>query len=105
MESRLQEIKDKVKRFYGTLFHWDGLVGQECILSLFQLRVTSFLVDELMRPYYDAEIKRALFQMPLNKSPRQDAFFSLFFQKYWHIVGLDVTSTVRQVLVMRSILH
>jgi len=40
-----------------------------------------------------------------SKSLGPDGMFPLFFQKYWHIVGTDVTSAVLSVLHSGYLLH
>jgi hypothetical protein len=47
-----------------------------------------------MQFFSTKEIKHTLFQMHQSKSPGPDGMTALFFQKYWHIVGVDVTEAV-----------
>jgi hypothetical protein len=50
--------------------------------------------DSLMQPFSSEEIRRALFQISPSKAPGPDGMTALFFQKYWHIVGVDVTLAI-----------
>ena len=52
----------------------------------------------LLQPYTLEEVKWALLQMHPSKSLGQDGMSPFFFQKYWHIVGRDVTTVVLFVL-------
>ena len=49
---------------------------------------------DLMRPFTHDEVKIALFQMHPSKAPSPDGMTALFFQKYWHLVGFDVSHAV-----------
>lgn len=54
--------------------------------------------ESLTRPYIADEVRLALFQMHPSKSPGSDGMSPFFFQKYWHIVGNDVTEAILSVL-------
>ena len=45
-------------------------------------------------PFNTLEFKKAIFQMGATKSPGSDSMPALFSQKYWNIVGLEVTEAV-----------
>ena len=60
--------------------------------------VTPDMNHTLLQPYTAEEVKWALFQMHPSKSPGSDGMSPFFFQKYWHIIGRDVTTVVLSVL-------
>ena len=45
----------------------------------------------LSMTYIALEVKEALFQMGLTKTPQPDGFPTLFYQKYWKTIGEDIT--------------
>ena len=49
--------------------------------------------------------KQVLFQMQPSKSPEPDGMPLFFFQKYWHIVGQDITIVVLSVFNSDHMLH
>ena len=54
--------------------------------------------ETLIQPYIEDEVRRALFQMQPSKAPGLDGMSPFFFQKYWQIVGPNVTAAVLLVL-------
>ena len=61
--------------------------------------------NTLLQQYMPDEVKRALFHMHPSKSPGPDGMSLFFFQKYWHIMGNDVTAAVLSVLNSGHMLH
>lgn len=53
---------------------------------------------ELTRCFTKEEVAAALKQLHPTKSPGPDGMFGLFFQKYWSIVGTNVSNFVLNVL-------
>ncbi|GAA0168566.1 hypothetical protein LIER_23253 [Lithospermum erythrorhizon] len=48
----------------------------------------------LTRVVTSEDVKRAVFEMPVDKSPGPDGMTVLFFQSFWHIVSNDIVSAV-----------
>ena len=61
--------------------------------------------NTLLQQYMPDEVKRALFHMHPSKSPGPDGMSPFFFQKYWHIMGNDVTTAIFSVLNSGHMLH
>ncbi|KAL0433565.1 UNVERIFIED_CONTAM: hypothetical protein Slati_2690800 [Sesamum latifolium] len=57
-------------------------------------KVNNELNEALLQPFTPVEVRCALFQMYLYKSPWPDGMSPVFYQKYWHIVGPDISSFV-----------
>lgn len=68
------------------------------VLEAVQPCVSFSMNESLVAPYTDDEIKKALFQMHLSKSPGPDGMSPFFFQKYWNIVQQDVCLAVKTFL-------
>jgi hypothetical protein len=45
---------------------------------------------ELVKPFYEEEIKSALFQMETNKAVGPDGIPIEFYQKSWNIINKDI---------------
>lgn len=67
--------------------------------------VTPDMNDMLLVEFTYDEVKRALFQMHPTKASGHDGMNPLFFQKYWHIVGIDVSNVVLDCINFGNILH
>ena len=56
--------------------------------------MTEDMLEVLSRLYSSEEVKVALFQMGPTKAPRPNGMNALFYKKFWHIVGNEVTDAV-----------
>uniref|UniRef100_A0A803PW48 Reverse transcriptase domain-containing protein n=1 Tax=Cannabis sativa TaxID=3483 RepID=A0A803PW48_CANSA len=65
-------------------------VGEE--LTLPTIEGGSNMIEELLRPIEADEVRKALFQMHLDKSPGPDGMTPGFYQKCWDMVGGDVVT-------------
>lgn len=54
-------------------------------------------------PFSVLEIKEAIFQIHPSKAPGPDGFSAVFFQKYWHVVGIDITNKILSMLNARNL--
>ncbi|KAL4278536.1 hypothetical protein GQ457_03G025960 [Hibiscus cannabinus] len=61
------------------------------ILNLVRPRVTGEHNQNLLAHFQPDEIHAAVFGMPPMKASGMDGYHALFFQKYWHVVGADIT--------------
>uniref|UniRef100_A0A2N9GDA6 Reverse transcriptase domain-containing protein n=1 Tax=Fagus sylvatica TaxID=28930 RepID=A0A2N9GDA6_FAGSY len=57
-------------------------------------KVTPLMNNDLCKIFTGEEIRTALFQMHPTKAPGPDGMNVLFYQKFWHIVGPDVTNAI-----------
>ena len=94
--------EDDIARVAKDYFQWLFTLAHPCynerVLKAVDHVVTPKMNHHLIQPYTAEEVKRALFQMHPSKSPGLDGMSPFFFQKYWHVVGGDVTNAVLSVL-------
>ena len=57
-------------------------------------QITPDMHQILFSDFTADEIKEALFQMGPTKAPGHDGMNALFYQKFWHVVGDNIVSTV-----------
>ena len=101
------EIANVAENYFHNLFtttHLDHTI-MENVLDSVDRRITDDMNGILLQPYTACEIKRALFQMHLSKSPGPDGMSPFFFQKNWYIVGRDVIEAVLLILNSGHLLH
>ena len=80
--------------YFETLFNSEGNGQMDDCLNTVNHRVTPEMLKGLSRDYIADEIKAALFQMGPTKAPGPDGMNALFYQTFWHIVGIDVVAAV-----------
>ena len=90
----MEDIVGVVTNYFESIF---TLIGcdqlEECVNTL-PHKVTSDMLDVLSSEYSAEEIKVMLFQMGPTKAPGPDGMNALFYQKFWHTVGDDVSAAV-----------
>ncbi|KAL0355849.1 UNVERIFIED_CONTAM: putative mitochondrial protein [Sesamum radiatum] len=75
------------------------------VMDVIPCRVTPEMNSQLLHPFTEAEVKHAIFCMFPFKSPGPDGMSPVFFQKFWSIVGPDVTNSVLRILNDHSLLY
>ena len=68
------------------------------VTDTIQSRVTSEINLELINEFTREEVELALKQMHPTKAPGLDGMSALFFQKYWDVIGNDISSMILNVL-------
>uniref|UniRef100_A0A803PC37 Uncharacterized protein n=1 Tax=Cannabis sativa TaxID=3483 RepID=A0A803PC37_CANSA len=72
------------EQYFGSLFtsHQPSLDTINHVLNSVQSRVTNNLNNILMRPFIEADVRKALFQMHPSKIPSKDGMGAGFYQKF-----------------------
>ena len=99
------QIAETAINYFKDLFTSFNLTDFSGVLNAVDQVVTPDMNTALLQRYRPEEVKQALFQMHPSNSPRPDGMPPFFFQKYWHIVGQDVTTVVLSVLNFGHMLH
>ncbi|KAA3473073.1 reverse transcriptase [Gossypium australe] len=77
-------------RYFENIFSSKGVGNLEYIRSGIEVCILDRMNQGLIEKYTKEEIIIALKSMGPTKAFRSDGFSTLFFQKYWHIVGQEV---------------
>ncbi|WZY69216.1 hypothetical protein YC2023_001456 [Brassica napus] len=82
--------------YFQELFHSTGSADVSELLDGMAPRVTESMNIGLIKPISDAEIRRAVKEIKSDSTPGVDGMTGQFFQKFWNIVGPQVTHEVRR---------
>ena len=99
------EIASIAEEYYKRFFTALNNLNTGDVLASVDRVVTGEIASNLVRPYTKEEVQTALFQMRPSKAPGPDDMSSFFFQRFWHIVGQDVTKAVLSILHSGRYLH
>jgi hypothetical protein len=66
-------------------------------------RVDSTMNAALMAPYTREEVKKGLFNIGDLKAPGPDGLHAVFYKRFWHIIGEDLTDEVLAAISSKSI--
>jgi hypothetical protein len=94
MQSDQLVISNIVVEYFHQLFNSSNLDCVQEVVSQVDPVVTREMNGSLLCQLSGEEIQKALFQMNPSKAPGPDGMIALFFQKYWHIVGDDVSNAI-----------
>ncbi|KAK9984458.1 hypothetical protein SO802_033983 [Lithocarpus litseifolius] len=91
-------IARAAESYFHELFTSANPSDMNNVLNSVDRVVTPETNQSVLQNYTVEEVHRALFQMHPSKSPGSNGMSPFFFQKFWHIVGVDVTNAVLSVL-------
>lgn len=61
-------------------------------------KLTTHQISSLSSNFTPDEVRQAIFSMGPSKAPGEDGFQLIFYQKFWHVVGKDITDTCLKIL-------
>ncbi|XP_021729741.1 uncharacterized protein LOC110696696 [Chenopodium quinoa] len=88
-----EKIEQIIQRHFNSLFtssHPDDSMIDE-VLGSVSAQIFEDNNREVMRLFTKAEVLEALKQMHPYKAPRPDGMHAIFYQRFWHIVGDEIT--------------
>ncbi|XP_073357687.1 uncharacterized protein [Aegilops tauschii subsp. strangulata] len=79
-----------------------GEVDANLLASVKSL-VTNVMNTLLVAPYTKEEVRKALFQIGDMKAPGPDGLHAIFFKRFWHILGDELTKEVLDAIEKKKI--
>lgn len=93
-----KKVAGMIEEYHQRLFTTSNPTHMDEVLNFVERVVTDGMRHSLLVPDTEDEVCVALFQMYPSKAPRPEGMSTFFFQRFWPIVGSDVTSAVLSVL-------
>jgi hypothetical protein len=100
-EAGLEQVCNE---YFRNIFTTSNPGNIDVVVNAMDQVVSQDMNDSLLFPITEEEVKIALFQMNPSKAPGPDGMSALFFQKYWHVIGTDITSAVLDCISSRKLL-
>jgi hypothetical protein len=76
--------KSNIIKFYSdSLFTSEVHEPDAAVLDKVRSKVTSDMNNDLLAPFSEAEVKKALFQIRDFKAPGPDGLHAIFYKRFW----------------------
>lgn len=97
-------IKDIVLHYFENIFTSTKMVGGVDVLNSMQQGVMPEMNERLDKSFSEEEIKVVVFQMQPSDTHGPDGMTLFFYQRFWPIVGKDITLAVQSIFFFRKLL-
>ena len=93
-----EDIAQVFVRHFQDLFCANSDIDMDPVVEKVQRKISDEMRRMLDEPFRREEVMEALKQMHPTKASGSDGMCALFYQKYWSIIGEDVTTTLLDIL-------
>lgn len=90
--SQPAEMLQVASKHFSDLFTASEAEGDNRLLGLVEQQISNSMNAELIRPFTEDEIGQVVKSMAPLKAPGIDGFPALFYQRFWHIVGANIST-------------
>ncbi|XP_058751474.1 uncharacterized protein LOC131624535 [Vicia villosa] len=84
--------------YFLEIFKSSNPKGIDEVCSFVNAKISENFFYVCASPFSELDVREVIFQMHPTKSPGSNGLPALFFQKYWNIVGSDVTAVALDIL-------
>ncbi|KAA3467448.1 reverse transcriptase [Gossypium australe] len=93
-----EDILKLASDYFGNLFTAIDMGPDDHLFGLMEEKINERMNANLMRHFTDDEITHAVKMMSPLHAPGVDGFPVIFFQRYWHTIGPDISSYCLSIL-------
>ncbi|KAH1106486.1 hypothetical protein J1N35_010254 [Gossypium stocksii] len=98
LKTEEEDIEIIIRNYFMKLFESKGVGNTNHLLSGVRYTITDNMNQLLATDYKEEEILAAINSIRLTKASGPDGFLTIFFQKFWHIIGREVNDFCLEVL-------
>ncbi|XP_071674470.1 uncharacterized protein [Lolium perenne] len=102
-EEDQDQLRTMASDYFAQLFTSGVYEADPYVIDKVKLRVDSTMNAALMAPYTREEVKKGLFNIGDLKAPGPDGLHAVFYKRFWHIIGEDLTDEVLAAISSKSI--
>jgi hypothetical protein len=92
-----------ILQYFTNLFASDNNEVQQDFLDKITPKVSNEMNEMLTAQFSAEDVRKAVFSIGDLKAPGPDGLHALFYKKFWHLVGEDITAAVLQAINEKSI--
>ncbi|KAK5802172.1 hypothetical protein PVK06_029755 [Gossypium arboreum] len=96
--SSTEELLNLASDYFKNLFSASEVGSDEHVFGLVEKRVTESMNDTFLKQFTKEDIGAAVKMMAPLKAPSVDGFPIIFFQRYWNLIGPDISSYYLSIL-------
>ena len=89
-----EAMRSLITEYFQHLFSAEVNVPAMNVITKVKRRVMDYMNESLMAPYTEEEVRKALFSIGDLKAPGPDGLHAIFYKKFWHLLGGDLTKEV-----------
>ncbi|KAA3472943.1 reverse transcriptase [Gossypium australe] len=98
LKTEEKDMEEIIRDYFMKLFQSSGVGDTNHLLSGANRSINENMNQLLIANYKEEEITKALNNIGSTKASRPDGFPAIFFHKFWHIVGREVSGFSLEVL-------
>lgn len=99
----MEDLNSHIQDYFSNLFTLEVQHTDPVVLQRVQRKVSDQMNSMLLAPFSADDVRKAVFSIGDLKTPGPDGLHALFFKKYRHIIGEDITVMVLNAINSRQI--